>query len=141
MEQHRNTNDMDNYARFYMAFNQMPIMGDREEAKAAIVAGYTGGRTTSLREVTAEEYIGICKSMEATLQKRADAFIRQRKAARSAALHQLQLYGIDTTDWTKVNAFCLQPRIAGKAFRELRIEELEALTRKMRAINKKTKDR
>ena len=55
----------------------------------------------------------------------------------SSALHQLQLYGVDTTDWNKVNAFCAQPRIAGKAFRDLDCEELEALTRKMRAIIRK----
>lgn len=130
---------MDNYGRFYAVFAQLPVVGDREEAKAAIVAGYTNGRTTSLREVTEEEYTGLCKSLEATLTHRQETFIRRRKAARSAALHQLQLYGIDTTDWAKVNDFCLQPRIAGKAFALLTIDELDALTRKMRAINRKKK--
>ncbi len=133
---------MENYGRFYGVFNQLPIEGDREEVKAAIVAGYTGGRTVSLREVTDEEYTGICKSLEATLKRGSrDNFIKARKAARSSALHQLQLYGIDTTDWAKVNVFCQQPRIAGKAFALLTVEELDALTKKMRVINRKKRDR
>ena len=60
-----------------------------------------------------------------------------RKKWRRSALHQLQLYGVDTTDWNKVNEFCKQPRIADKAFRDLDCEELEALTKKMRVIIRK----
>ena len=56
---------------------------------------------------------------------------------RSSALHQLQKYGVDTTDWTKVNAFCQDTRIAGKPFKDLDFDELAALTRKMRAIKHK----
>ena len=61
----------------------------------------------------------------------------EQKKLRSSALHQLQKYGIDTTDWTKVNAFCQDARIAGKPFKDLNFDELAALTRKMRAINHK----
>lgn len=61
------------------------------------------------------------------------------RKARSGALHQMQLYGIDTADWTRVNAFCRDPRIAGKEFRELDTEELNALNTKMRAIIRKQK--
>ncbi len=61
------------------------------------------------------------------------------RKARSGVLHQMQLYGIDTADWTRVNAFCRDPRIAGKEFRELDVEELNALNTKMRAIIRKQK--
>ena len=59
------------------------------------------------------------------------------KQKRSAVLHQMQLYGVDTSDWNKVDAFCLNPRIAGKVFRQLDGEELDTLLVKMRAIRSK----
>lgn len=52
-------------------------------------------------------------------------------------LHQMQLLGIDTTDWSRVNAYCRDKRIAGKEFRELSEEELDRLLIKLRAIRKK----
>ena len=88
--------------------------------------------------MTEREYNDCCAGLEKMLAPDArDRFIRERKKWRSSALHQLQLYGIDTTDWNKVNEFCKQPRIAGKEFRDLDCEELEALTKKMRAIIRK----
>ena len=59
---------------------------------------------------------------------------------RSSALHQLQLYGVDTTDWSKVDLFCLDKRISGKRFYDLGLDELSALARKMRVINRKSKE-
>ena len=56
---------------------------------------------------------------------------------RSALLRQMQQMGIKTHDWKAVDAFCLQPRIAGKPFRYLSLAELTALSRKLRAIDKK----
>ena len=44
--------------------------------------------------------------------------------------------GIDTTDWTRINAFCRDVRIAGKEFGALGPEELDALTMKLRAIER-----
>lgn len=129
---------MENYSRFYASFNRLPYKGDREELKAAIVSQHTGQRTEHLHEMTDREYNDCCAALEKMLAPDArDVFVRERKKRRSSALHQLQLYGVDTTDWNKVNAFCLQPRIAGKEFRDLDCEELEALTKKMRAIIRK----
>ena len=127
-----------NYHRFYASFNRLPCVGDREDMKESLVSSYTNGRTTSLREMTEAEYKTMCAALEQKVNPDARAlYIQERKRRRSSALHQLQLYGVDTTDWSKVNAFCEQPRIAGKAFRDLDCEELEALTRKMRAIIRK----
>lgn len=126
-----------NYHRFYASLNRLPG-GDREDLKEALVSSYTNGRTTSLREMTEAEYKTMCAALEQKVNPDARAlYIQERKRRRSSALHQLQLYGVDTTDWNKVNAFCEQPRIAGKPFRDLDSEELEALTRKMRAIIRK----
>ena len=127
-----------NYHRFYALFNRLPCGGDREDMKESLVSSYTNGRTTSLREMSEAEYKAMCAALEQKVNPNARAvYIQERKRHRSSALHQLQLYGVDTTDWNKVNAFCEQPRIAGKPFRDLDCEELEALTRKMRAIIRK----
>lgn len=126
-----------NYHRFYASFNRLPCGGDREKMKETIVASFTHGRTKSLREMTEAEYKAMCTSLERKLDPAARYTIQEQKRCRSAALHQMQLYGVDTTDWSKVNDFCRQPRIAGKEFRDLDCEELAALTKKMRAIIKK----
>lgn len=129
---------MENYSRFYAIFNRLPYKGDREEFKKSVVMQYTWNRTEHLHEMTEREYNDCCAGLEKMLSPDARAvFIRERKKWRSSALHQLQLYGVDTTDWNKVNEFCKQPRIAGKEFRDLDCEELEALTKKMRAIIRK----
>ena len=134
---------MENYSRFYAIFNRLPYRGDREEFKKSVVLQYTWNRTEHLHEMTDREYDECCRGMEKMLPAWETArhinlmnskLYFERKKRRSAALHQLQLYGVDTTDWDRVNEFCKQPRIAGKAFRDLDCEELEALTRKMRAI-------
>ena len=127
-----------NFHRFYALFNRLPCGGDREDLKETLVSSFTDGRTTSLREMSEAEYKTMCAALEQKVNPNARAlYIQERKRRRSSALHQLQLYGVDTTDWNKVNAFCEQPRIAGKPFRDLDCEELEALTRKMRAIIRK----
>ena len=130
-------NTIHNYHRFYASFNRLPCRGDREEMKETIVASFTRGRTKSLHEMSDAEYKAMCTSLEKKMDPSARYTIQELKRCRSAALHQMQLYGVDTTDWNKVNAFCEQPRIAGKPFRDLDCEELAALTKKMRAIIKK----
>lgn len=131
-----------NYARFYVLLNRMPT-ADKEELKASLVSQYTGGRTESLREMTAKEYDAMCDALQ-----QADSGYKAREIARtelrrkrSAVLHQLQLMGIDTTDWDRVNAYCQQPRIAGKEFRRLTIDELEQLNIKLRIIQRKDKEK
>lgn len=49
----------------------------------------------------------------------------------------MQQLGIDTTDWNRVDRFCSDTRIAGKAFRHISIDELEALAVKLRTIARK----
>lgn len=131
-----------NYARFYVLLNRMPAP-DKEELKASLVNQYTGGRTESLREMTAKEYDAMCDALQ-----QADTGYKAREIARaelrrrrSAVLHQLQLMGIDTTDWDRVNAYCQHPRIAGKEFRRLTALELEQLNIKLRIIRRKDKEK
>ena len=133
--------EVTNYRRFYAVFNKMHHGGDADSHKRQLVSQWTWGRTEHLHEMTAVEYGELCDALERIVDHRGHERWRQeQKRLRSSALHQLQKYGVDTTDWDRVNAFCQDPRIAGKAFRDLDFEELAALTRKMRAINHKNEN-
>lgn len=125
-----------NYARFYSLLKKLPG-ADKE----TLVEQYTNGRTVHLHRTTMQEYNKMCNDMEqvAGYDERMHRMHEALRKARSGALHQMQLYGIDTADWTRVNAFCRDPRIAGKEFRKLDVEELNALNTKMRTIIRKRK--
>ena len=126
------------YARFYVLLNRLPTT-DREELKANLVSQYTNGRTDSLKEMTNKEYDAMCDAMQEQ-----DKGYKAREIAReelrrrpSAALHLLQKNGIDTTDWNRINQYCVNPRIAGKPFGKLTIDELDLLCIKLRMIIRK----
>ena len=80
---------------------------DRDGLKLQLVSSFTNGRTDSL------------------------------KKKRSAVLHQMQLMGIDTANWAAVDNFCLGVRIAGKKFRELSADDLDAVLLRIRSIRQK----
>ena len=123
-----------NYARFYTLLKKLPG-ADKE----TLVEQYTNGRTTHLRETTQQEYNKMCRDMEqvAGYDEFVEGIRRQLRRKRSVCLKLMQQLGIDTTDWNRVNAFCEDTRIAGKAFRHISIDELEALAVKLRAIKRK----
>lgn len=81
----------------------------------------------------------MCRDMEqvAGYDERMEAVRKELRRKRSVCLKLMQQLDVDTTDWTRVDNFCLHPRIAGKPFRQINIEELEALSVKLRAIKRK----
>ena len=123
-----------NYARFYTLLKKMP-----GAEKELLVSQYTNGRTTHLHETTMQEYNTMCRDMEqvAGYDERMEAVRKELRRKRSVCLKLMQQLDVDTTDWTRVDNFCLHPRIAGKPFRQINIEELEALSVKLRAIKRK----
>ena len=123
-----------NYARFYTLLKKLPG-ADKE----TLVEQYTNGRTTHLRETTQQEYNKMCRDMEqvAGYDERMSDIRRELRRKRSVCLKLMQQLDIDTTDWNRVNAFCEDARIAGKAFRHISIDELEELAVKLRAIKRK----
>ena len=123
-----------NYARFYTLLKKMPG-ADKE----TLVEQYTSGRTTHLHETTQQEYNKMCRDMEqvAGYDERMSDIRRELRRKRSVCLKLMQQLGIDTTSWNRVNAFCEDARIAGKAFRYISIDELEVLAVKLRAIKRK----
>lgn len=124
--------EVTNYGRFYKALGTLTCYGSREELKRMLVWQYTGGRTTSLREMTYQEYQALCLAME-----KRDGSREELRRQRSAALKLMQQLGVDTTDWAQINDFCRHPRITGKEFGRLSIEELMGLATKLRSIKRK----
>lgn len=123
-----------NYAQFYTLIKQLPY-ADKEQ----LVYQYTFGRTTLLREMKDSEY----RKMVAALQQLVDGdndkatFIRKLKRQRSICLKLMQQLGIDTTSWQRVDDFCEHPKIMGKPFRRITLEELKKLQVKLRSIERK----
>lgn len=124
--------EVTNFGRFYALFNALPGVYDKDGTKRALVAQHTGGRTESLREMSRREYEDMCRNLEAAAGHR-----EELRRARSATLRLMQKVGIDTADWSRVNAFCRDPRIAGMDFARLSPEDLAQLRRKIRAIGLK----
>lgn len=118
------------YARFYAIARR--IEGFDEAMKESLVWQYTNKRTTSLHEMKEREYQSMCTALE-----RKDGIQEELRAVRSKVLHQMQLIGVDTADWSAINAYCMDNRIAGKPFGWLKIYELEELLKKLRAIRAK----
>ena len=119
--------EVTNFARFYAALRRLPCTGSREELKETLVRQYTWGRTASLREMRRGEYDSCCAAMERLAPPRREGWPGQA--------------GVDTTRWDLVDRFTLSPRIAGKPFRRLGPEELQALIPKLEAIKKKKEGR
>lgn len=116
-----------NYAAFYALLKSMP-----GASKEDLVLQWTNGRTASLKEMSEREYSLMIRQLRQQVEN-----LEEKKKARSAVLKQLQLYGIDTTDWDAVDRFCCNARIAGKPFRYLTIPELKSLRVKMLSIRNK----
>lgn len=121
-----------NYKRFYAVFNRLPGRGDDEELKRNLVIQYSGGRTDTLKELSTKEYTALCMALEAQTGRRDEI-----KRRRSIVLKLMQEVGVDTTDWAQINDFSRHPKIAGKEFGRLSIEELKTLARKLRSIKRK----
>ena len=126
--------EVTNFARFYALLKRMPGAD-----KQLLVYQHTNGRTDSLRELTVAEYNALCDDMERSTgyDKVREALRQELRHRRSVVLKLMQRLGVDTTDWVRVDNFCMHPRIAGKVFRRLDTEELEALAVKLRTIERK----
>ncbi|MBL1005718.1 MAG: hypothetical protein JJO71_18960 [Escherichia coli] len=131
---------MTNFARFYSILKRVPKIGDNEYLKKEMVSVATGGRTESLKEITRKEYDDLCNLLEKRFPEKRNIYVEQRRKKRSSCLKLLQKIGVDTTSWTAINNYCKSPKIAGKVFADLDIEELQLLSLKLRMILKKQKD-
>ena len=132
--------EVTNFARFYSILKRVPKIGDNEYLKKEMVSVATGGRTESLKEITRKEYDDLCNLLEKRFPEKRNIYVGQRRKKRSSCLKLLQKIGVDTTSWTAINNYCKSPKIAGKVFADLDIEELQLLSLKLRMILKKKID-
>lgn len=132
--------EVTNFARFYSILKRVPKIGDNEYLKKEMVSVATGGRTESLKEITRKEYDDLCNILEKRFPEKRNIYVEQRRKKRSSCLKLLQKIGVDTTNWTAINNYRKSPKIAGKVFAELDIEELQHLSLKLRMILKKQED-
>lgn len=125
-----------NYAEFYSLLGKLP--GATDGLKEDLVKQFTAGRTSSLKEMMEHEYRAMCASMRGrTAGMEESTFTVEIKRRRSAVLKRMQRLGIDTTVWANVDNFCMNPRIMGKRFARLSIEELSALIPKLESMIRK----
>ena len=119
-------------ARFHVLLSNLKI----REQKLAILHGFGVDSTKELTEAQLDQVIERLVSIEAGKKKDHPANIRK---LRSQVLNHLTKLGIyqDDNDWSKVNAFLMQSRVAGKLLYEMSEEELRALVRKLYAMRKK----
>lgn len=132
--------EVTNFARFYTILKRVPLLCDKESTKRELVSIITGGRTDNLREMTRKEYNAMCDLLDKRFPEKIDIYIEKRRKQRSICLKLMQRIGVNTVSWTDINKYCSSPRIAGKLFADLDIEELKNLSIKLRMILKKKED-
>lgn len=127
MEKKTKKND---YSRFYALLKQNPML-----EKDEIVSQFTNGRTTHVSQMSRQEFIRMCDSLQYGSPTEQRARELSLKRARSAALLRIGRLGIKTIDnWDGINAFVANPKIAGKKFYDLGVDELNSLVRKLESI-------
>jgi hypothetical protein len=127
--------DKDRIKRFHAALAGAKLM----DYKADMLAAYGVESSKELSPRQADELIRRLNAMQSSRTKTPDN-IRRARSVVLTLLNRLGIYA-DNGDWSTVNRFLLNPRIAGKMLYELNEEELKALSRKLRAMIKKREDR
>ena len=132
------------HSQFYALLASMPG-ADKEE----LVWEYSHKLTTSLAEFYKKrpaQYRKMISDMQRTISQSAKPddrtkliIDRELKRRRSAILLRLQKMGIDTTNWSAVNKFMRNPKIAGKTLGEMDTEEMDMLIPKLESIMQKDK--
>ena len=118
------------YGRFYALLKKYPAI-----EKDDIVLQFTDGRTTHLREMKAKEYLEMCDAIEGKPKPTTAPDAQELKRARSSVLLRIGRLGINTIDnWAEIDQFCLSPKIAGKRFCRMDVDELQGLVKKLESI-------
>lgn len=108
-------------------------LGMAEEEYRAVIRELTDGRTDSTKGLTLKEAYYLA----GYLFKGCSVVDSVTRKLRGGVLKRMQLLGVDTTDWAKVNTFLEDSRIAGKRLYEMAPEELQACIVRLEMILKK----
>ncbi len=131
------------HARFYALLSRLP-----QTSKTELVWQYSNMSTDSLYEFYRSNPAAYNRMLD-DMQQLVTSVTRQAgpanqaelKKLRSGILHRLQKHGVDTTDWSKVNQFLENPRIAGKRLYDLTEAEMRVLIPKLESILRKDKQK
>ena len=106
--------------------------------KKSILSGFG---VESSKDLTAEQADEIIERMNAISKVRKKTTPPSVRKARSTVLTLINVLGIYAYngDWSRVNQFLLNPRIAGKLMYEMNLDELNKLQKKLRAMIRKRK--
>lgn len=122
--------------KFWGLLAQTPGYDERykDVIKEAYVLRFSDDKTESLTELYNRfpvRFKAMIKELRENIWQDHEKAV---KSARSAILHRLQLYGVNTADWKAVNTFMCRPQIAGKELYKMTLDELRALIPKLESI-------
>ena len=125
-----------NYSTFWALLGKMP--GNDGDLKEQLVETISGGRTTSLQGLSDKEYSELVRWMANQVGKvnKTKPTTEGERELRSVVLKLLDKLGIHAIndDWSAVNSFLLDPKIAGRLLYELDEQDLGVLIRKLNSI-------
>lgn len=121
--------------QFHALLSAVGVMDQKE----AILEGYGVTSTKLLSDVQITEAINRLQRMKDARYTAPESTRRKR----STILDLLVRLGVykNNGDWSRVNKYLMNERIAGKLMYEMDEEELTALARKLRAILQKQEER
>ncbi|SDC53661.1 hypothetical protein [Williamwhitmania taraxaci] len=130
-----------NYSAFWALLGKMS--GNDGNLKEQLVSTVTDGRTTSLQELSDKEYSELVRWMANQVGRfnKTKPITEAEREQRSLVLKLLNKLGVHTIndDWSAVNIFLLDPKIAGRLLYELDEQDLGVLIRKLNSIIDKNK--
>lgn len=126
----------DNYNDIWGMISKIDYPLTRDEIKNLLCDQVSKGRTDSLRDLTDKELFALRKELRSRISSASPGVMLggDLKRKRSIILRKLTAYGVDTQSWRAINAFVSDARIAGKPFKDLTLQDLSRLERKMSAI-------
>lgn len=106
--------------------------------KKDVISAYNVESTT---ELTDDQLDNLITRLKSALDKRhqPSAEVRQWRSNVMVMLNKCGVYA-DQGDWSRVNKFLLDKRIAGKLLYELNVDEMKQLYRKLKKIADKVRE-
>lgn len=117
---------------FHGLLQRLCLMSYKED----MLSGYGVESTRDLEEFELDELIGRLREQERSRHQEHEAELRGLKSVSLTILQRMGIYQ-NNRDWNQVNQFLLNPRVAGKLLYELNADELRALNKKLRGIERK----
>lgn len=123
------------YRKLHALLNELGI----SDSKEVLLSGYGVESTRRLSDHDLIDLVNRVNGMKVQKAIPGDR-LRQLRSEVLTILNEMGIYATNN-DWTRINSFLMDKRIAGKLLYELTIDELVQLRPKLRSIAKKLKER